>query len=203
MTSSRCRRAAIVLAVAHASAAAAGWGCCDRHRSDWPCVQRLVPELAAGQLWGGTSLDRPAGGGQARTDAGASAGPARRPQPGARGSPEADRGGAGPGARGRAQSARCAALSRDPAHHQRSARHDDRGIKRYAKTAAGAGAEDQPGRPQAGRAAPRSGQGRRPAGARLPSAAGTCGCSTSASAPCAQSATSPCCWSSAPSPSPG
>jgi hypothetical protein len=30
--------------------------------SDWPCVQRLVPELAAGQLWGGTSLaDLPEG----------------------------------------------------------------------------------------------------------------------------------------------
>jgi hypothetical protein len=24
---------------------------------DWPCMQRLVPELAAGQLWGATSLD--------------------------------------------------------------------------------------------------------------------------------------------------
>ncbi|HEX8374351.1 MAG TPA: hypothetical protein VF606_04145, partial [Geminicoccaceae bacterium] len=29
---------------------------------DWPCVQRLVPELAAGQMWPGKPLDElPAG----------------------------------------------------------------------------------------------------------------------------------------------
>jgi hypothetical protein len=30
--------------------------------ADWPCVQRLVPELAAGQMWSGPPLDGPTAG---------------------------------------------------------------------------------------------------------------------------------------------
>jgi hypothetical protein len=40
--------AAFALSVSQASAAA---------ESDWPCVQRLVPELSAGQMWTGTVIE--------------------------------------------------------------------------------------------------------------------------------------------------
>lgn len=55
-TRARCAVVALLLELVAASragpaSAAAG------EDPEWPCVQRLVPELAAGQLWGGPPLD--------------------------------------------------------------------------------------------------------------------------------------------------